>query len=463
MKKVHRHPREVALFGWDTTRTRHASPYFGLRLGCRVLTALILLTFGSHLSAMPGDDSVAIGRIIISGQLSSSSACQGEELRFWITISNRGGSPVKDIRLEHLDTPGFKLDRRCWVQTPPPECGVPSNSPEPAPTGDPSLIAGRLEAGQSRTIWGDLQATKPNHKQSLVAVVGWSSDGQPVSWSSAVLGQAASITSSERLWTQFRDVVKDVGMPILLLVASLWFGVRQHVKENEEEAEQTKRAQLAEVWKQMLPESHQITKNHYLPLLGAAQQSIQKLDSFCGLPDKTTGEAKATLRMAFYHLMLFAWNAREANWNIGGYYFKDRIGERLVYSSYFQYFSLYGDDEDTITSRTRLLDLMSARTTLADFLALEKNIGYSQVVWQRAWDQFVAWITGPKGERTLPFLRAFIAVLDYEANRPYELWYGGNYPVEVSDSANRALESLVDTTLTLEAIRNYVKSVKGSN
>jgi hypothetical protein len=412
-------------------------------------------------------------QVVVTGWLSSSSAATGEDVRFWITISNQTDAPIDKVHLEHFDTPGFKIARRCWTVTPEPQCGVPKDFPDPAPMADPDEIAVHLDKGQTRTIWGDLVADHSNSPQSVVAVISWSTGSSGQSWSSASLGQVASLTKFERRWMDLRDFVKDVGLPILLLLLSVGFGFYQHSRDSraedrahkrsvKEQEQQTERTQLSETWNQMLPESHRVARDHYLPLWGAAQQMIDKVDAFREAEKKKDATAAhAHRRMAFYHMMMFAWHARESNRKIGGYYFKSRVGEKLAYNSYMKYFTLYGDDEHTITRRSKLLDLLNARMTMANFLALNDSPGYSQSTWQGAWDDFCAWLASTRCDETLKFLRGFIAVVEYESNRPYQLWYGSNYPMPVMDSTvNSGLESLTDKDLDLKTIQTYIAEAR---
>ena len=438
--------------------------------------AFSLLAVMAQTSSGAVIDQNAPARVTVTGQLSSSSAALGEHVRFWITISNDGDGPIDNVQLEHLDSPGFRIHRRCWDENPAPECGVPTDSPEAAPGNDPDRIAKRLEKGESRTIWGDLEADHANRMQGVVAVIGWSSPSKARSWSSAALGQLASLTEGEKRWSDLRDFVKDVGLPILLLLLSVGFGFyqhhrdkaeeeREHKRDTQEQEQQNSRAQLSQTWNQMLPESHRVARDHYLPLWGAAQQMIMKVDAFVREEEsKMALEAHRHCRMAFYHMMMFAWHARESNWKIGGYYFKNRVGEKLVYGCYMKYFTLYGDDERTITHRSHLLDLLNARTTMASFLALNETPGYSQTTWELAWQDFCGWLKGSGRSETVLFLKGFIAILDYESNRPYQLWYGSNYPMQTLEPpTTTALEGLADQDMDIAAIRGYIQSARKGN
>ncbi len=415
-----------------------------------VLTAMLIAA-----RCLAAQDSA---RVIVTGHLSGSSADIGDTLRFWLTIQNWSDSPIEGVRLDHLDTPGFEIYRRCWVQGAGRECGASGTSPDLAPASDPDRICARLEKGESRTVWGDLMAKRPNDAQNLIAVVSWSAANKARSSSVALLGHAASLTWWVRTWTGLRGFLKDVGVPILLLVMSIFFGVWQRFHE----VKQTERAQLTETWSKMLPESHTIAKKYYIPMCGAFEKAIEYATRYRA--DKTSPDARKHQRMAFYWFSMLTWRTRNAVQKVGGYYFKNRIGEELVAHCWKKYSELYGEDEPTIQARSQLLDLLDGHMTFDAFVSLLHATGSdSKTKWETAWSHFEPWIGGDNCGRALPYLRAFLAILTFEANRPYKLWYGENLPMHLDGDAEATLNSLQVPGIEPEKIRAYIDAAKIGN
>jgi hypothetical protein len=418
----------------------------------RVSTLCVCLMLTMSSSLAQGRE---MGIVEVRGQLSSSSASKGEVVRFWITVHNGSAATVLDVRLEHLDIPGFRLERRCWVQNASPDCGTPPTLPDPADLANLDRIATKLEPGESRTIWGDLISDQINHAQNLFAVIGWSSGKEGRSWSSASLGSAASITEGQRLWSDVRDVVKDIGMPILLLLLSIVVGLQQRNREEKQKQLDAQRAQISQTWNQMLPESHRVAKKYYMPMIASLQETIRRSEAYISQRATDLKGADANKRRAFYHLTMFAWHAREVSWKIGGYFFRNRVGEKLAYYAFLKYYKLYGDDESTLRDRTKLLDLLVANSTLSSFTDLEAS---SPDIWKNAWNSFQSWIDD-RGTGTLPYLKAFIEVVEFETNRPYELWYGQNFLTCIDKETRSTLENLHSEDLSQEQIKDYIKSI----
>lgn len=450
--------------------TRLRSP---LLLGALLSGALFFILPGFVASSEKSPPSS--GQVVLEGHLSATSAAQRDLLRFWITVTNRSDVAVDDVRIEHLDTPGFEIRTRCWVSGAPSGCGVPTGAPDLARAGDETEIAPHLAPGEARTIWGDLEANRPNDPASFVAVIGWTTGGTQRSWSSVVLGNAASLTYCEKLWASFRDLVKDLGLPILLVLVPVGFGYYQHLRDQHEQAEETRRAQISQTWNLMLPDSHMVTRKYYLPILAALGQANRNAKKYLDSPARESYEAQNDLTLAFHYVMLFAWHAREATWRVGGFFFKDRIGEQLAFNAYLMYWNSYGSDSKTLQNRGRLLDLMNAKMSFPQFIALRTHVPppdgpatpptpSSEEIWEAAWKDFQRWMKDNGGNGylngALPYLRAYGAVMLYEANRPYELWYGSNKSLELLGGTEEILLSLTEE-LTTDEIKRYLAAAKG--
>jgi hypothetical protein len=465
-----------------------------------VITLGLVLLVPSSFAAV--DDKSPSPPVGLEGHLSAATAAIGEQLRFWITVTNRSNSTIDEVRLEHLDTPGFVLDSRCWVTGADNKCGVPADASDLAPSGDVSLLARHLAPYESRTVWGVLVARNRNGPADFVAVIGWKSSDERPSSSHVVLGTGASQTPCAKRWATLKDVIKDLWIPflaVLIPVAFAWNQHRRDLRFNEAENErqqsaqkaenerarvaleaenerarvareaeiksaqiahdgEVKREQLVETWNLMLLRSDKVVRRYYMPILGALDRLMYYAGEFLKNPPDSE-LATNNLRLAFYYTMRFAWHSREQTDKAGGYFFKDRVGEQLASNAFLKYWVSYGVDRGIVENRTRLLDLMTGTMSNAEFTAVwagDSTLFDADVVkrylatkiWEAAFKRFEAWMKSSDAKTGYPngaalYLQTFYVVLLYESNRPYTLWYGKDRPADLS-AVESTIRSLTD-------------------
>jgi hypothetical protein len=167
--------------------------------------------------------------------------------------------------------------------------------------------------------------------------------GKSVSSRFTQLGETAVQTG----WEHWRaswiyDLLKDMTLPVVLVGLGTALGFYDKAKENrrqkmEKQLEDDRkvdaelRAQTVQTWNSMLPESHKLATEYYMPVDGAASAA---LDEFIGREEAIkSGDQvaqRAVEERAFYYVLLMSRRFRALADDKGGWYFKNRVGEQLV-------------------------------------------------------------------------------------------------------------------------------------
>jgi hypothetical protein len=271
-----------------------------------------------------------------------------------------------------------------------------------------------------------------HRKESLTAILTWANSERIASTLLVPIGEV-EIKEWWGEWLSYLiNLVKDFALPILLGFLAYWYQRRERRRDQQALAEETRReqarqeqdrlrTQIAETWDKMLPESHRLATQHYMGLERQAQEAVEYITGF--LRDGNREKA----RMGFYYVVLLGRRIRHLNDSAGGFYFKNRIGEKLVARCLDEYMNLYFYSEEAMLRRfSTLLDHVNFDEKPGSFLKKLDGEGSPEIVgvFKRAWDDFETWVKSEECQNALPFVRAFGAILKYEMNRPYEHWYG---------------------------------------
>jgi hypothetical protein len=277
--------------------------------------------------------------IEINGALSESTVPKGQEIEFLVSISNHSPKPVFSLQLEQLFKEGLTVAATSWCDVT--KLSNADNSPGPQALACGPIVP-RLEPGQSILVSGRLSARAEHQKERVIASLTWD-DGHTTSHSFTPLGELV-IQSG---WDQWRssagyDLVKDLTLPVVLLVLATALGFYDKHRENvrhrkQEELEERRkqdaelRAQTAQTWTSMLPESHKLATTYYMPIDAAASSALDELvnrDEALRAHDQPR-QSVAEDR-AFYYLLLMSRRLHALADKKGGWYFKNRTGEQLV-------------------------------------------------------------------------------------------------------------------------------------
>jgi len=331
------------------------------------------------------------------------------------------------------------------------------------------LLAPELRQGQSLSFWVELRAQSPATSQNLYAVVTWTDAAGVRSERSVALGEATVRPWCKKLLAALRDVLKDFALPLVLLVLGwlyqIWDKKREEQRQDAEkqrdlvrQAEDRKRAQLAETWNRMLGESHRLNTEHYIHLGGAVyglllfaekcREELRKQED-----QRNQAKLEADGLMQFYYLIRFERRYRHMMETACGFYFKSLVGERLVQECLNLFMAQYTEHWDVarlanLVAAARLTDLNESYDSLMKKLKGEGPVpdhlkrDEFKGIFEQARADFQIWQNGAGYEKGLRYLKTFFCLLSYEMNRPYEYWYGQKEEMHPDPEILQTLEEI---------------------
>ena len=411
----------------------------------------------------------AAGDLHLSSQMAASWVREGEHTEFWLQVENTGKADITDVTLLPFEAPGFALDG-CDCQSPGASCPAsPSGAPTSASAALPcSSLASKLAPGQKITVWIHLRAERVHPSEILSAGVGWKDAAKQQSSVAASVGPI-SIRSPLDQWIQARvGLLQGLALPLTTFLLGGIFSVAKYYsdradkladeqREHKAHIADERREQLTQTWNQMLPASHKLALGYYVPMSAAVHEALYWLAKADpanvpapAVPATGTGVGTAAAvtpapqwddnkrKRGFYGLMLFEARVRHTTVRVGGFYFKDRTGEKIVSRCYLRYRdTFYRQDSAEQEAVEKVRDLITVDMSLKDFNAAWTA---NQAVVDDAWNKFKAWTVKPDGyPKAALLLTAFRAVLEFESNRPYEYWYGRRDRLYVEKEAEKML------------------------
>jgi hypothetical protein len=404
----------------------------------------------------------AFGEVEVTASLAQSSVQVDENVAFWLTIRNRSSAPVSDVTLVPTGLQGYTIAARCWRPVSGASC-VPTDattanasSARPSPLPSEESITSEIKPGQTLAIWGQLRAEKRQEKHTVYATVRWTDIGGRSSQAVVSLGDLASknyIDTLEETWSWLQATLKDLALPILLAVLAYrfkkWEDDREAIRRNDENARETarqtaekelevqrheaeqERQQLFQTWNQMLKVSHDDATKHYMPMLSAAStvrtHVLKCRVEMKKVPQGTLPGDDRYKHALFYFLLLRKRNKRFTD-DRGGFYFKDRVGEELAAACWSETNKLYIRGNSAIREKfSELLNQVAADDLLSTFMKKFREAAAgnnsSETVFQIVYRQFCEWLASGDCEHAMDYLESFIAVVEFEMNKPYVYWY----------------------------------------
>jgi hypothetical protein len=437
-----------------------------------LLLATVIGACSSDRPTTESDKQTDNAAVVISGHLSREVAPEGALIRFWITIENRSGAALQNVRLAHMDTPGFKSATDCWdrsaLNT---ACGVsPGTGPScsapgqlPSPRNDEFLLCQYLRAGESLSVWGDIRAYDPSLPANrLYAVVSWNVVPNSQSTSSEVMQSSrvvslgtAEVVSPNLHWLTWL-AKPEVTIPAAL--AFLGFFLASRGRKAEERNN---------VFTAMLSSVHDAVMHYHMPMTSILSAAISQIDKVCSPVAEARKRNESiplalieTARRGFYFLTMFHWWQKRVFQKVGAYQLKSRMGERLLLFLANKHRQLYPLSNETALRRLDvILGKIDAKHTLDDFL---KVLDSGNAELRAAWDDYFAWVGTPNCEKDLACLDAFATIMLYEVNSVHLLWYGGPPLMALS---NRAREATIgagrDDEYFERQVRDYLNNASG--
>ena len=378
------------------------------------------------------------GQVEVKGALSAKISRTGEPLRFWVAVSNQTAQSVCTVTVMIPETASYgsaTFPTSSGGSVSAPECPK-----EATPNSPDFTLAQGLRPGQSVTVQGKLDALESHDAQNIEAVVSWSSPAGVRSQTIVALGQSIIESGWERFGKGVYEFIKDFALPILLLALTLLFGwwdkqresARKDADEQRERARKSAeevRTWQAETWKQMLPISHRLATKHYTRIGASLRDALDSIE-VC-LEEKDPAKREPSEREALYNILLLGRQVEEMGNQVGGLFFKDRVGEKLAaqcWGDALEEFFGPTTGSDRINYQ-QSIDACPANGDGKAALIDKFKSGPAQAapaLDQAVWDTWVYFqkrypLAAGKGAASL--LRGFRAVLEYEMNRPYEHWY----------------------------------------
>lgn len=182
--------------------------------------------------------------------------------------------------------------------------------------GEPSnpCLPTDLAPGQSVVVSARVHAEDEPGHYVLSGIYSWREGS--TSKTSTVQWEPVTVTSSWALEEGFFGLLKDLALPIVVVLLGVWF-----------RASEQRRANVQEIWSQMLHISHHNAERHYMPSLTA----INRLLVDHGRWTSSSGNEKERLqRDLLLDLLVFLRKVLHQLQEIGGFYFKNRLGEDIV-------------------------------------------------------------------------------------------------------------------------------------
>ena len=171
--------------------------------------------------------------------------------------------------------------------------------------------------------------------------------------------------------------------------------------------------------------------------------------------DQTPGSLPADsdlVKHALYYFLLVMRRFRSISDERGGFYFKDRTGEKISAQCVLEMFGLYlREVKDLGTNTSVVLDNIKPSVTLGQFVpVLDASLvgqGTGTPLLQALYQvhsEFYKWIPTKEFLDIVALLEAFSLILDFEMNRPYLYWYSQKQReiLKLDDGVKKTLEDL---------------------
>jgi hypothetical protein len=427
--------------------------FWGLIIGMPILLLAALSAWTGSLEAPSPPPAAAqpprvVGAetgVIAAAWVDPAEIQQGGEFRLWLSLENRSGATALGLRFLSFAMPGFRQAGLCW------EGGGPACVPQ-GPGRHPILRPpSRIEKGGALLLFGLVEPTGESRLFGATGAFSWHDD-MGGTFQGAILLPPVPISSpTERFWLgvgRFLLFLKDLLIPAAIACFA-WFlkdldDTRQRAERRREQRQEDsarQQARLDDTWKLMLPKSHAYAEQHYMPVLSAADDFVSEV---AGIKPNAPEEEWQRLLWRFLRLRRRMIHMGQT---IGGLFFRNLQGEVLAAACWNQFGDAASQALDTV-KQDQILVFVTSDETFAEFLEKLTDPSSCPPATREALNRLVPafrlWSKSGILQRNLPLLKIFAYILDYEANRPYELWYGKPTPLLEHDfaAALRQLEPI---------------------
>ncbi len=362
----------------------------------------------------------------ISVTLAEQASLIGESIHFSGTLQNSDPkNAVHDVALIRILPSDYALTQLCTRPVGSASDLCNDRTTLPAALND-------VPPGKS-ALWGTL-VSQNRHAATTVSFVFQYKLNSAQSTLSVAAGSHAVQNTFEHFLAQNKDLAIPAAAAIFGLITGLFTWWLQHQDRRQEQ----ERSIRAETYKLMLPESHRRASEFYIPI-GSTTGGVKKAwDDFQknvvdlarpavpGEPPIANIQEAKTEELLF-HLLRFGKVMRDMRMALGGFYFKNRVGERICARCWHEIRNHYYPTDDVAALKT----YFNALTYLEDD---EDVYSFSRKLandYSSAYEAFhqakaqVALLVGEPDRASAAVQRLALLgkVAVYEANRAYEYWY----------------------------------------
>jgi hypothetical protein len=348
-------------------------------------------------------------------------AAEGSEgaTRLWAAIENRQNEPISDVSFVDFDAPGFVRVGRCWdpaVQRSWPSCHAGATIRDTGPW--------TIAPHSTAVWWADVMRESPDAGHFVVGgVFEWTdTTGRHRGQLQTAALDLASIRRPLGIPPAWLDFTKDLFLPVTLLVLGfIWQRLQQ------------RRTDRQAVWSTMLEKSHANAERYYMPIDSAIMTFASSVDEVKKLA--TTGSLTPdAFDEATLWLLLLVKRNRIFLKKIGGYYFKNRIGESIAADCWELIFLRTLKPLMTRVLLDSAVEDLEPFSTQADLRALCTKSAAYNTNYQNVRSKLMQWAgfdsvsgtlnyQGSALEVDMHILDLWSIVLEVEMNRPEKLWY----------------------------------------
>jgi hypothetical protein len=412
--------------------------------------------------------------VILSGRLSTNSELLGQSVRFWLTIENRSGTPLKNVTLDHIDAPGLQMTLRCWGDHADPAACRPQGEAQwkgsslCKASGD--VLCEELPPNAAITVWGGLRTVDSSDPHEAFAALRWTQDGFD-SRRSVDLGSIESVGHPLAFWRNLTGVSLSA---VAVLFGAVWtlyryFKDRKDARESaekerkdaiakaEKDVRSRKLARLAnqrgKTWSLLLRQNQRLILRYYMPIGNDILIAVQKM----GRAIQAHPPNEDDTLLAFAYLVRVQWGMRQMLQGGATWSFKNLTAESLVV-------------ELTQALRTALqLQQPNRQFAMDEFIGpIRKEDPTTAIVNNRArwtpsqlslYEYFRTWIASKDAAELMVALRAATKIIQFEANRPFFYWYGEREPIGLDEEETKRVMQIADVPLfASEGFRQRVKA-----
>ncbi|HSY48969.1 MAG TPA: hypothetical protein VLC46_09170 [Thermoanaerobaculia bacterium] len=380
----------------------------------------------STVSAATGD-----GDLRLDAWTNASRVSATDMLPFSIAIQNPSSkTEVTDVRFVAFDAAdGFTVPKKgddvvCWSREgqPKPICTTIDNL-----TVRPARWPITIAPGSGATVATRLLAVDERGRWYLTAVVAWTDTAHHLSRRKGISLGPIVVESAGRKYLLLllvkaaQTYVRDLFWPEVAALFAVWVQRQDKRREQSERLAQESRAMVQQTWTLMLPTSHRNNEKSYMPISATSGLTHGRFARI------------GTDRFAADECFYFVWQIHKLMHDHvmqhGGVYLKNRRGEEIVAGAW----NVIKSWTDSIIAP--YVTTRSPRAIREDAVSLfpRRRITFAQfsdhVVIHPPFPDlrllFLAAFAQPAAANVMTVFELLELVIDFEINRAYVYWYGG--------------------------------------